>query len=177
MYYTHCGYQTSIFGKNSAYVIGIFFGKQYCRTILLFIIYYYSLISVMNCVVYVLWSTIRLEFNQSHLDYYTELDAVCLEGSRCRSQDLQRLPNSHVSSAAGDGHVKLPHSDSHSHYYVQTGASVSARECLSPMDILSRGLARLHVQNGLTAALDISDNGYFDLLPVCDTEIVVLVYI
>ena len=50
---------------------------------------------------------------------------------------------------------------------------MSARECLSPMDILSRGLARLHVQNGLTAALDISDNGYFDLLPVCGIEIVI----
>jgi len=82
-----------------------------------------------------------------------------------------------MSSTAGNGHMKLPHSDSHSHYYVQTGASVSARECLSPMDILSRGLARLHVQNGLTAALDISDNGYFDLLPVCDTESVIVIFI
>jgi len=111
-------------------------------------------------------STIRLEFNQSHLDYYTELDAVCLEGSRCHSEDVQQLRNDHVQKTASDSHIKLSHSDSHFQYYVQTGASVSARECLSPMDILSRGLARLHVQNGLTAALDISDNGYFDLLPV-----------
>lgn len=109
--------------------------------------------------------TIRLEFNQTHLDYYTELDAVCLEGSRCHSEDFQRLQYDCVASAASQNHVKLSHTDSHSQYYVQTGASVSARECLSPMDILSRGLARLHVQNGLTAALDISDNGYFDLLP------------
>jgi len=118
-------------------------------------------------------STIRLEFNQSHLDYYTELDAVFLEGSRCHSEDFQRSANEHVSSMTGESQVKLSHSDGHSHYCIQSGASVSIRECLTPMDILSRGFARLHVQNGLTAALDISDNGYFDLLPVCNTKVVI----
>jgi len=118
-------------------------------------------------------STIRLEFNQSHLDYYTELDAVCLEGSRCRSKDFQRLPNDCDVSIAGENHMKLSHSDGHSHYCVQSGASVSIREYVTPMDILSRGFARLHAQNGLTAALDISDNGYFDLLPVGNMEVVV----
>jgi len=122
------------------------------------------------------FSTIRLEFNQSHLDYYTELDAVRLEGSRCQSKDFQRFPSDRVGNSAGDCQMKLSHSDSHSHshYYVQTGASVSARECLSPMDVLSRGLARLHVPNGLIAALDISDNGYFDLLPVRGAEVFIL---
>ena len=122
-------------------------------------------------------SIIRLEFNQCHLDYYTELDAVCLEGSRCRREDFERLPHDRVRSTVADDHMKLSHSDGHSHYYVQTGASVSVRECLTPMDILSRGLARLHVQNGLTAALDISDNGYFDLLPVRDTDVIIPVYL
>lgn len=121
-----------------------------------------------------LFSIIRLEFNQSHLDYYTEFDAVCLEGSRCHSEDFQRLPDDYVrSTTSSENQMRSSYSDSHSHYYVQTGASVSVRECLTPMDILSRGLARLHVQNGLTAALDISDNGYFDLLPVGDLVIVV----
>jgi len=117
-------------------------------------------------------STIRLEFNQSHLDYYTELDAVFLEGSRCRSEDLQRSPSDRVSSSvSGESRVKLSHSDGRSHYCIQSGASVSIRECLTPMDILSRGFARLHAQNGLTAALDISHNGYFDLLPVRSTNV------
>ena len=120
-------------------------------------------------------STIRLEFNQSHLDYYTELDAVCLEGSRCHSEDFRRLPDDRVSSIASENHTKLSHSDSRLRYCVQSGASVSIRECLTPMDILSRGFARLHAQNGLTAALDISDNGYFDLLPVGNMEIVLTV--
>jgi len=124
-------------------------------------------------------STIRLEFNQSHLDYYTELDAVCLEGSRCHSKDFQKSSDDYLRSTAGDNHMKSTHSDSYSHYYVpvQTGASVSVRECLTPMDIFSRGLIRLHIQSGLTAALDISDNGYFDLLPVRDTEVVSLIYL
>jgi len=114
----------------------------------------------------VLYSTIRLEFNQSHLDYYTELDAVCLEGVRCHSEDFQQLPSIHVQSTAGESDTKLSHSDSSLRQYVQIGASVTVREYLTPMDILSRGFARLHLQNGLTAALDVSDNGYFDLLPV-----------
>lgn len=80
-------------------------------------------------------------------------------------------------STAGENQIRSSHSDSHSHHYVQTGASVSVRDCLTPMDILSRGLARLHVQNGLTAALDISDNGYFDLLPVSDPAVVVPLYL
>jgi len=121
-------------------------------------------------------STIRLEFNQSHLDYYTELDAVCLEGSRCHSEDFQRAPNDCVSSISGENHAKLSHSDGRSHCCVQTGASISIREYLTPMDILSRGFARLHAQNGLTAALDISDNGCFDLLPVGSVEVVLPVY-
>ena len=120
-----------------------------------------------------MYSTVRLEFNQSHLDYYAEFDAVCLEGSRCHSDDFQRLVDDHVRNSASESQMRSPHSDSHYHYYVQTGASVSVRECLSPMDILSRGLARLHIQNGLTAALDISDNGYFDLLPVGDMALYV----
>jgi len=118
-------------------------------------------------------SIIRLELSQSHLDYYTEFDAVCLEGSRCRAEDVHRFPDDHVRSSSAGNQMRSALSDSHSHCYVQTGASVSARECLTPMDILSRGLARLHVQNGLTAALDISDNGFFDLLPVGYLAIVV----
>jgi len=118
-----------------------------------------------------MYSTIRLEFNQCHLDYYAEFDAVCLEGPRCHSEDFPRLPDDHARRSDSENQMRSPHSDSRYHYYVQTGASVSVRECLSPMDILSRGLARLHVQNGLTAALDISDNGYFDLLPVGDVPL------
>jgi len=114
-----------------------------------------------------IFSIIRLELNQSHLDYYAEFDAVCLEGLRCRAEDFHSpFPDDCVTSCTAGSQIRSSYVDSHSHHYVQTGASVSACECLTPMDILSRGLARLHVRNGLTAALDISDNGYFDLLPV-----------
>jgi len=121
-----------------------------------------------------MFSTIRLELNQSHLDYYTELDAVCIEGSRCHSKDRQRLPDESVKTIADETPMKLLQSDGRSQY-IQTGASVSVRECLTPMDILSLGFARLSAPSGLTAALDISDNGYFDLLPVGDKEVVIAV--
>lgn len=133
-----------------------------------------NLVKSRNCFAVWMCSTIRLEFNQSHLDYYTELDAVCLEGSRCHFADFQRSPTDHVSSVARESHLKLSHSDVRSHHCIQSGASVSIRECLTPMDILSRGFARLYAQNGLTAALDISDNGYFDLLPVGSIRLKVL---
>ena len=37
------------------------------------------------------FSLIRLEFNQQHLNYYTELDAVCLHGTQVYGDSLERL--------------------------------------------------------------------------------------
>ena len=37
------------------------------------------------------FSLIRLEFNQQHLNYYTELDAVCLHGTQVHGDSLERL--------------------------------------------------------------------------------------
>ena len=43
------------------------------------------------------------------------------------------------------------------------GLSPVTRSCLEPHVL---DLSRLHIQDGLSAALDPVDNGYFDLLPV-----------
>ena len=114
----------------------------------------------MNC------STLRIEFNQSHLDYYTELDAICLRGTLAQSSQMQpqnvfthspQRPSLTLARAGLSRQQKC---------VMPTNGGLIVRDRFVPTDILLRGFARLHIQEGLSAALDLSDNGYFDVLPV-----------
>ena len=82
-------------------------------------------------------------------DYYTELDAVCLHG-------IKATPSATSEAAPEQVHIGFP----------------SLHDCCGGDDIcnnaavMTKGLAFLHVHDGLSAALDVTDNGAFDCLPV-----------
>lgn len=78
---------------------------------------------------------IRLEFNQSHLDYYTELDAVILYGKPARNETNEE---SKPSAAANKSEVSL---------------TANLFRQLSLSDKKSEGQE------------DLENNGYFDILP------------
>jgi hypothetical protein len=109
------------------------------------------------------YSIIRLEFNQSHLNYYTELDAVQLRGSRI-PPSISGLSNSHSVPSPLDN--ILPIRNRQLCMNVSDHHQSSIRHSLTPTEILMRNFIHLNMQDGLSAALDRSDNGFFDLLPV-----------
>lgn len=88
----------------------------------------------MNLCIY--FSLIRLEFNQSHLDYYTELDAVILYGERAHREPHKE---SQLTAAANKSEVSL---------------TANLFRQLSLSDKKTEGQE------------DLGNNGYFDILPV-----------
>ena len=89
-----------------------------------------------ECITFSIFSLIRLEFNQSHLDYYTELDAVILYGKPARNETNKE---SKPSAAANKSEVSL---------------TANLFRQLSLSDKKSEGQE------------DLENNGYFDILPV-----------
>lgn len=86
---------------------------------------------------YILYfSLIRLEFNQSHLDYYTELDAVILYGKPAQNDPHEE---SKPTAAANKSEVSL---------------TAKLFRQLSLSDKKAEGQE------------DLEHNGYFDILPV-----------
>ena len=118
--------------------------------------YEYDIICI-NVINVLMFSLIRLEFNHLHLQYYAELDAVCLHGIRPRSSR-----SNHSMYANGD----LLLSDPDSNHQSSRLDGILDPPGSKTAEILARGFAHLHVSDGLSAALDVSDNGYFDALPV-----------
>ena len=89
-----------------------------------------------GCITFSIFSLIRLEFNQSHLDYYTELDAVILYGKRASNETYEE---SKPSAAANKSEVSL---------------TANLFRQLSLSDKKTEGQEELE------------NNGYFDILPV-----------
>jgi len=111
------------------------------------------------------FSLIRLEFNSCQLDYYAELDAVCLVGSKVPPPNLMSILRPLNNACA----TMTPPCTNGSTYstVLNCETTADAGHQLRPHDqkILT-GFFQLHLQDGLSAALDVSDNGYFDMLPV-----------
>lgn len=82
------------------------------------------------------FSLIRLEFNQSHLDYYTELDAVILYGEPAHNEPHKETQ---LTAAANKSEVSL---------------TANLFRQLSLSDKKTEGQE------------DLQNNGYFDILPV-----------
>ena len=98
-------------------------------------------------------SILRLELNSTNLEYYTELDAAVLFGVKPSASPNAALPGK--SSSVDPPQFNKPTVNSESdHQSAHSGESVV------------EGLSRLHLRDGLSAALEESDNGYFDMLPV-----------
>ena len=89
-----------------------------------------------GCITFSIFSLIRLEFNQSHLDYYTELDAVILYGTKASNETCEE---SKPSAAANKSEVSL---------------TANLFQQLSLSDKKTDGQE------------DLEYNGYFDILPV-----------
>jgi len=83
-----------------------------------------------------LFSLIRLEFNQSHLDYYTELDAVILYGRPASNEAHEQLK---PTAAANKSEVSLT-----ANLFRQLSLSDKKTEAQEDLEL----------------------NGYFDILPV-----------
>ena len=89
-----------------------------------------------ECIPFSIFSLIRLEFNQSHLDYYTELDAVILYGKPASSEAYEKLK---PSAATNKPEVSL---------------TANLFRQLSLSDKKTEGQE------------DLENNGYFEILPV-----------
>ena len=126
---------------------------------------------------------IRLEFNSTLLDYYAELDAVRLHGV----VDTAHLPSSGPASGPASGHASPTHTQSDRGGSptgrAHGGGDLASNQCSSSATNLTEScetrvstqLAELHLIDGLTAALDGPNNGYFDTLPV--SEILCIMYV
>ena len=114
---------------------------------------------VFNC------SLIRLEFNQSQNDYYTELDAVKLVG-------ILPTTECHSSSNVTDFGSSVDPEGFEQNGYLNDIIREPVKE--SNIEKFSKGILELHLQDGvcsslhhgISAVLDMSDNGHFDRLPV-----------
>lgn len=107
-----------------------------------------------------LFSLIRLEFNSCLLDYYTELDAVCLVGCKMTEPCL-------ISEINSDDDVTYTNGSSENLDVESKDIDdIACPRKLPSSELFTRGLVQLHLQDGLSAALDTFDNGYFDVLPV-----------
>lgn len=107
---------------------------------------------------------IRLEFNSCQLDYYAELDAVCLVGSKAPPPNMTSFLRPLDNACANV--TPCANGSPYSTLLDQCETAVDAGHQLRLHDqkILS-GFLQLHLLDGLSAALDVSDNGYFDMLP------------
>ena len=95
-----------------------------------------------KCITFSISSLIRLEFNQSHLDYYTELDAVILYGKPASNDKYEELK---PPAAANKSEVSL---------------TANLFRQLSLSDKKTEGQE------------DLENNGYFDVLPVGHLQMV-----
>ncbi|KAI0234501.1 F-box/LRR-repeat protein 4 [Lamellibrachia satsuma] len=93
-------------------------------------------------------NVIRLEFDQTCSGYYMELDAVCLHG-------VTTSPSGVSEETLAQWDITSP-----SLHNCCRGDNIHNNAA-----IITKGLAFLHVQDGLSAALDDTDNGHFDILP------------
>jgi hypothetical protein len=79
-------------------------------------------------------------------------DQINLDETHLRTNNLSNIHRLHI-----DPESVLP---------ILQERSLSGRSGLVLTDILLHNFRHLHLQDGLSAALDISENGSFDLLPV-----------
>lgn len=102
---------------------------------------------------------IRLEFNSCLLEYYTELDAVCLVG--CKTTEPCLISDINL----GDDVIYTNGNFESLDIESKDLDNIACPRKLPSSELFTRGLVQLHLQDGLSAALDTFDNGYFDVLP------------